>query len=343
MVEEDIPTPDELLDVQEDRAIAFLLQQCSVTYEKQGDVTVPLIASRLLRTVRKKKKLGEAEAFLQWGKRVAAEIFQKPEPVITHILSDVNLPIYEGKITALIGPSGAGKSTILKMMNRMLELVYDKRKEPPKISGEVFMAGENGYQDLYSTNIDPIEVRRRIGMVFQQPNPLPGTIYKNVITGPRQILGLQDKKQLDAIGQTALEMAYLWDEVKLDWKKKKATRLSGGQQQRLCIARALAMGTKTLLMDEPCSSLDPIATTEIENLIVSLKEAGYTIVIVTHKMEQAQRIADYTGVVMRLDAGGHLTADPQFGSKIVQFGPTNEVFLYPQLTAIAGFMEGKWG
>ena len=199
-----------------------------------------------------------------------------------HALKNINLDIYENQITAFIGPSGCGKSTYLKTLNRMNDLVPNVT-----INGKVWIDGE----DIYDPKVDTTLLRKKVGMVFQQPNPFPMSIYDNIAYGPR-IHGIKGKPELDAIVEKSLRGAALWDEVK-DRLKRSALGLSGGQQQRLCIARALAVEPEILLMDEPTSALDPISTLKIEDLMGELKK-NYTVVIVTHNMQQATRIADYT-------------------------------------------------
>ena len=199
-----------------------------------------------------------------------------------HALKNINLDIYENQITAFIGPSGCGKSTYLKTLNRMNDLVPNVT-----INGKVLIDGE----DIYDPKVDTTLLRKKVGMVFQQPNPFPMSIYDNIAYGPR-IHGIKGKAELDAIVEKSLRGAALWDEVK-DCLKRSALGLSGGQQQRLCIARALAVEPEILLMDEPTSALDPISTLKIEDLMGELKK-NYTVVIVTHNMQQATRIADYT-------------------------------------------------
>ena len=199
-----------------------------------------------------------------------------------HALKDINLDIYEKKITAFIGPSGCGKSTYLKTLNRMNDLI-----DNVKIEGTILLDEE----DIYSPQVDTTLLRKKIGMVFQQPNPFPMSIYDNIAYGPR-IHGIKGKAELDDIVERSLRGAALWDEVH-DRLKKSALGLSGGQQQRLCIARALAVEPEVILMDEPTSALDPISTLKIEDLMDELKQK-YTVAIVTHNMQQATRIADYT-------------------------------------------------
>ena len=233
-----------------------------------------------------------------------------------HALHDVSLEIPQNQITAFIGPSGCGKSTFLKTLNRMNDF------EPGiKVEGKVLMDGVDIYHD-----IDPIALRRRVGMVFQQPNPFPKSIYDNIAYGPR-LEGIHDKKKLDEIVETALKQAAIWDEVK-DRLKKSALGLSGGQQQRLCIARALAVKPQVLLMDEPTSALDPIATAKIEDLAQELKK-DYTIVIVTHNMQQAVRISDQTAFFL---LGG-----------LIETGPTQELFSLPKQKKTEEYITGRFG
>jgi phosphate transport system ATP-binding protein len=200
-----------------------------------------------------------------------------------HVLHNVNMPIYKGKVTAIIGPSGCGKSTFLRCLNRMND-IYDNFK----FSGKVLFENEN----IFSKETDVIELRRRIGMVFQKPNPFPSSIYENVAFGLR-IQNINKKSVLDEVIEKSLKKAALWDEVK-DRLSTSALRLSGGQQQRLCIARTIAVKSEVILFDEPCSALDPTSTRKIEDLLLDLKK-NYTIIIVTHNMHQAKRISDYTG------------------------------------------------
>jgi len=238
-------------------------------------------------------------------------------------VSDVNLPIYENLVTAIIGPSGCGKSTFLRSLNRMNDLVPSAR-----IEGEVLYHGQN----IYDSGIDPVEVRRRIGMVFQKPNPFPKSIYDNVAWGLR-VLGMKD--DLDGRVERALTQAALWDEVK-DRLKKGALGLSGGQQQRLCIARALAVEPDAILLDEPASALDPIATSKIEDLMHELK-GDYTLVIVTHNMQQAARVADRTAffTLERTDAGGH--------GVLVEYDETEKIFTSPADNRTEGYVTGRFG
>ncbi len=235
---------------------------------------------------------------------------------------NVTMDIDRHKITALIGPSGCGKSTLLRAFNRMNDLVPSARSE-----GEVLYRGQN----LYAPSVDPVEVRRRVGMVFQKPNPFPKSIFDNVAYGPR-VLGIADKGRLNEIVERSLKQAALWDEVQGDLKKS-GLALSGGQQQRLCIARALAVEPEIILMDEPASALDPIATLRIEELIQELKK-HYTIVIVTHNMQQAARASDYTiFFMMAEDRAGYP----------VEYGPTKQIFTNPKDKRTEDYITGRFG
>jgi phosphate transport system ATP-binding protein len=236
---------------------------------------------------------------------------------------DVNLDIYKNVITAVIGPSGCGKSTFIRCLNRMNDEVPSFRHE-----GQIHYHGI----DLYGDGVDPIEVRRRIGMVFQKPNPFPKTIYDNVAWAPR-ILGL--KKELDERVEKALQGAALWDEVK-DRLKRSALSLSGGQQQRLCIARAIAIEPEVLLLDEPASALDPIATQKIEELMHELKR-DYTLVIVTHNMQQAARVADRTAFFsLEVDDGGR-------AGVLVEYDETPKIFTAPSDSRTEDYVTGRFG
>jgi phosphate transport system ATP-binding protein len=235
-------------------------------------------------------------------------------------LYDVSFQIPRRKITALIGPSGCGKSTLLRCMNRMNDLVPGFR-----IEGRMTYHG----LDLYARDVDPVEVRRRIGMVFQKPNPFPKSIYENIAFGPR-VNGI--KGNMSEIVEKSLRQAALWDDVK-DKLKQSGLALSGGQQQRLCIARALAVQPEIILMDEPCSALDPIATLKIEDLMRELARE-YTIVIVTHNMQQAARVADYTAfLMMRPDRAGEL----------VEFSDTDSLFTAPKDRRTEDYITGRFG
>lgn len=233
-----------------------------------------------------------------------------------HALKNINMQIPEHEITAFIGPSGCGKSTFLKTINRMNDLV-----ENVKIEGNILLDDVDIYSD-----IDVIKLRQRVGMVFQQPNPFPMSIYDNVAYGPR-IHGIKKKSELDEIVERSLRQAAIWDEVK-DRLKKNALGLSGGQQQRICIARALAVEPEVILMDEPTSALDPISTLKIEDLAVELKEK-YTIVIVTHNMQQASRISDKTAFF--------LTGD------VIEYGNTMDIFNNPQDKRTEDYITGRFG
>ena len=234
-----------------------------------------------------------------------------------HALKNINLDIYENQITAFIGPSGCGKSTYLKTLNRMNDLVPNVT-----INGEVLIDGE----DIYDPKVDTTLLRKKVGMVFQQPNPFPMSIYDNIAYGPR-IHGIKGKAELDAIVEKSLRGAALWDEVK-DRLKRSALGLSGGQQQRLCIARALAVEPEVLLMDEPTSALDPISTLKIEDLMGELKK-DYTVVIVTHNMQQATRIADYTAFFLV--------------GEVVEYAPTTDLFSHPREKKTEDYITGRFG
>jgi phosphate transport system ATP-binding protein len=239
-------------------------------------------------------------------------------------LKGVDMTIYRNQITAFIGPSGCGKSTYIRCFNRMNDLIPGA-----EVSGEIRFHGH----DLYGSSVDPVQVRRMIGMVFQKPNPFVKSIYENVAYGPR-VLGM--RKGLDERVERSLQQAALWDEVK-DRLKTNALSLSGGQQQRLCIARALAVEPDVLLMDEPCSALDPIATTRIEDLMSDLKR-NYTIVIVTHNMQQAARVADRTAffhVELRDDGGRH--------GILVEYADTSMIFTNPSDKRTEDYVTGRFG
>ena len=234
-----------------------------------------------------------------------------------HALKNINMDIPAGAVTAFIGPSGCGKSTFLKTLNRMNDLVPGVR-----IEGEVLLDG----QEIYGPNVDTIALRQKVGMVFQQPNPFPMSIYDNVAYGPR-VHGIRGKEQLDDIVEESLRGAAIWEEAK-DRLKKSALGLSGGQQQRLCIARALAVQPEVLLMDEPTSALDPISTAKIEDLMESLKKK-YTVVVVTHNMQQATRVSDYTAFFLLGD--------------LIEFGETKQVFSYPKQKKTEDYITGRFG
>ncbi len=232
-------------------------------------------------------------------------------------LKDINLSVKERQITALIGPSGCGKSTFLRALNRMNDTIIGARAE-----GEVLLDGQN----IYAPAVDVVDLRKRVGMVFQQPNPFPKSIFENVAFGPR-VLGLDRQVSLDEVVEKSLRAAALWDEVKDDLDKS-GLALSGGQQQRLCIARALATEPEVLLMDEPCSALDPQSTLRIEELMNELKER-YTIVIVTHNMQQAARVSDWTGFLLLGD--------------LVEYDKTAELFSRPKDKRTDDYITGRFG
>jgi phosphate transport system ATP-binding protein len=235
-------------------------------------------------------------------------------------VKDVNLTVPRQKISAIIGPSGCGKSTVLRAFNRMNDLVPTARSE-----GEVLFHGQN----IYAPNIDPVEVRRYIGMVFQKPNPFPKSIYENVAWGAR-INGF--KNNTDELVEKALRGAALWDEVK-DKLQQSGLSLSGGQQQRLCIARAIAIKPDIILMDEPASALDPIATLKIEELMHDLAQ-NYTIIVVTHNMQQAARVSDYTAF---------FTMDQDRAGYLMEYGPTDQIFTNPREKVTEDYITGRFG
>ena len=236
----------------------------------------------------------------------------------THTLQDINLHIPANHATALIGPSGCGKSTFVRCLNRMHETNPIARATGTVKMGEV---------DIYA-DASPVEIRRRVGMVFQRPNPFPTmSIYDNVVSGLK-LNGFRNKKILDETAERSLKSAALWDEVKDDWKKKSGASLSGGQQQRMCIARALAVDPEVLLMDEPASALDPVSTSKIEDLIFQLK-SQYTIVIVTHNMQQAARVAENTGFFLN--------------GKMVEFDSTHKIFTNPKDKRTEDYITGRFG
>ncbi len=235
----------------------------------------------------------------------------------TQALKNIEFPIYEKEVTALIGPSGCGKSTFLRTLNRMNDLV-----ESCVISGDVSYNEEN----IYQNGMDVIGLRKRVGMVFQKPNPFPMSIYDNIVYGPK-CQGIKGKIELNDIVETSLKQAALWEEVK-DRLKESALSLSGGQQQRLCIARTIAMKPEVILMDEPTSALDPVATAKIEDLIIDLKK-NYTIVIVTHNMQQAARISDRTAFFLM--------------GELVEYGDTAHVFSTPNQKKTEEYITGRFG
>lgn len=232
-------------------------------------------------------------------------------------LHDISMTVPKGKVTALVGPSGCGKSTLLRSVNRLNDLI-----DVVRIEGDMKINGES----IYAPNVDVIELRKRMGMVFQKSNPFPMSIYENVVYSLR-IDGERNKKVLDEVCERSLRGAALWDEVK-DRLQDSALGLSGGQQQRLCIARAIAAEPEVLLMDEPCSALDPIATNKIEDMIDALK-GEYTILIVTHNMQQAARASDYTAFM--------------YLGRLIEYGPTNSIFQKPRLIETQDYVTGRFG
>ena len=233
-----------------------------------------------------------------------------------HALKNINMNIEKNQITAFIGPSGCGKSTFLKTLNRMIDLV-----DGVKIDGNVYLDGKDIFADM-----DAINLRHRVGMVFQQPNPFPKSIYDNIAYGPR-LFGVKKKSELDIIVEKSLKQAAIWDEVK-DRLKKSALGLSGGQQQRLCIARTLAVEPEVILMDEPTSALDPISTSRIEDLAVELKN-NYTIIMVTHNMQQAARISDNTAFFLL--------------GEMIEYGKTEQLFSMPANKKTEDYITGRFG
>jgi phosphate transport system ATP-binding protein len=234
-----------------------------------------------------------------------------------HALKDVTMDIGEHEITAFIGPSGCGKTTFIRCLNRMNDLI-----PAAKVDGEVIFDGLN----IYDPSVDVVDIRKRIGMVFQKPNPFPKSIYENIAYAPR-IHGTRKKEELDQIVEWSLKRAALWEEVK-DRLNKSAYALSGGQQQRLCIARALAIKPEVILLDEPCSALDPIATAKIEDLLINLKN-DYTVVIVTHNMQQAARVADKTAYF--------------YLGELIEFGVTKQLFEKPEKDLTEQYITGRMG
>jgi phosphate transport system ATP-binding protein len=235
----------------------------------------------------------------------------------TQVLKGINLDIYENKVTAVIGPSGCGKSTLIRMFNRMNDLIPKTRLE-----GSILLDKE----DINDSKTDVVEIRRRVGMVFQKPNPFPKSIFDNISYG-LEVNGIKDRRKKEEIVVQSLQKAALWDEVK-DRLNESALGLSGGQQQRICIARCLAVAPEVLLFDEPCASLDPISTQKIEELILELKKE-YTIVIVTHNMQQAARVSDYTAFLYIGD--------------LVEFGETEQIFTVPKNKMTEAYLTGKFG
>jgi len=234
-----------------------------------------------------------------------------------HVLFDITLIIPKNRIIALIGPSGCGKSTLIRCFNRMNDVI-----DKCRITGNVYFKGN----DIYGPGTDAAEIRKKIGMVFQKPNPFTKTIYENVAYGPR-VQGIHEKKALDEIVERSIRVAALWEEVK-DRLHESAMGLSGGQQQRLCIARALAIEPEVILMDEPCSALDPIATAKIEDLIHELKK-DYTVIIVTHNMQQAARVSDYAAYM--------------YLGKLIEYGDTTQIFENPKEELTENYITGRFG
>jgi len=235
----------------------------------------------------------------------------------TQALSNIDMDIYRNTVTSIIGPSGCGKSTMLRCFNRMNDLIADTYVE-----GQILLDGKN----IYDKDVDPVRLRRNVGMVFQNPNPFPKSIFDNVAYGPR-MHGTKNKEKLKEIVERSLKRAALWDEVK-DRLHKSALSLSGGQQQRLCIARAIAVEPEILLMDEPASALDPIATSRIEDLILELKKQ-YTVIIVTHNMQQAGRVGDYTAFFLN--------------GEIIEYDYTKTIFLNPGNQKTLDYISGRFG
>ncbi len=238
-------------------------------------------------------------------------------------LDDISLDIPARKITALIGPSGCGKSTLVRCFNRMNDVI-----DTCRVEGSIDLDGENVYHGGY----DVIDLRRRVGMVFQRPNPFPKSIYENVAYGPK-LAGLKDKGKLDAIVEDSLKKAALWDEVK-NILKESGQNLSGGQQQRLCIARVIAVEPEVILFDEPCSAIDPVSTQKIEDLMAELKK-NYTMVIVTHNMQQAARVSDYTAFMLVQEQG-----EP---GRLIEYGDTNHIFTNPEDERTERYITGRFG
>lgn len=234
-----------------------------------------------------------------------------------HALKDVSISFRELTITSLIGPSGCGKSTLLRCLNRMNDLIPSCR-----IEGDISYHGT----EIYGPAVDPVHLRKQVGMVFQRPNPFPKSIYDNITYGPR-MHGIRDKQTLDTIVEESLKKAALWDEV-CDRLSASAMGLSGGQQQRLCIARTLAVNPDVILMDEPCSALDPIATAKIESLMEELK-TQYTVIIVTHSMQQAARVSDYTGFM--------------YMGELIETGETAKIFENPEKELTNNYITGRFG
>ena len=235
----------------------------------------------------------------------------------THALQSISMKVAKNQVTALIGPSGCGKSTLLRCFNRLNDLI-----DCVKISGEILLANTN----IHAPGTDVVQLRKRVGMVFQKPNPFQKSVYENIAYGPR-VHGMKGRSELDAIVEKSLRDAALWEEVR-DRLDDSALGLSGGQQQRLCIARTLAVEPEVILMDEPCSALDPIATAKIEKLIDTLKR-DYTVIIVTHNMQQAARVSDYAGFM--------------YLGKLIEFGQTTQIFENPHEDLTENYITGRFG
>jgi len=235
----------------------------------------------------------------------------------THALKNINLDIYKNQVTAIIGPSGCGKSTFIRLLNRMNELIPSTQ-----VTGNIYL----DEMDIFDSEIDAVEIRRRVGMVFQKPNPFPKSIFDNIAYGLR-VNGIKDKEYINEKVEKSLKRAVLWEEVK-NRLHESALKLSGGQQQRLCIARCLAVETEVILFDEPCASLDPISTAKIEELITELKK-DYTIVIVTHNMQQAARVSDYTAFFLL--------------GEMIEFGKTQDIFTAPRDKKTEAYITGRFG
>ncbi len=286
-------------------------------------------ASLAERAAEHRRRGGAGDGASRRGTEVAESIFDVRDVAVFYgdhrAVTDITLKLRKQQITALIGPSGCGKSTFIRCLNRMNDLIPSARVE-----GEVVYHDQN----LYDEKIDPVQVRKRIGMVFQKPNPFPKSIFDNIAFGPR-VMGM--KGDMDEIVESALKRGALWDDVK-DRLKDNAFGLSGGQQQRLCIARALATEPDVLLMDEPCSALDPISTGRIEDLMLELKQE-YSIVIVTHNMQQAARVSDMTAFfTVELDAGEkHRTG------RVVEYAATDKIFTNPDDQRTEDYVTGKVG
>jgi phosphate transport system ATP-binding protein len=279
--------------------------------QKHSPISAPIVGSDGGERARAKEPIFEV---------VGVGVSYDDNPAVRNITLDIG----KNRITALIGPSGCGKSTLIRCFNRMNDLIPGAT-----VDGSIIYHG----QDLYGSNIDPVEVRKLIGMVFQKPNPFPKSIYDNIAFGPR-VIGMDGN--MDGIVERALRHAALWDEVK-DRLKDNAYRLSGGQQQRLCIARCLAVEPDVILMDEPCSALDPIATQKIEDLMLQLRN-DYSIVIVTHNMQQAARVSDMTAVLMPEVREGDVTI-----GHIVEYAETNKIFTNPDSKRTEEYVTGRVG